>query len=654
MKINYKLVILFSTILVITMGITSVVAFQAVEATVIDSELQDMKNLVQFKATEIQTLHSRASEDLVFAVKNPQFVNYFELSDTEAGNVFDENGVKQFTPAQREIKSDLDNWIFEFQSKFSVDETCLIDSVGQEHTRLTFQEIAPDDDLSSEEAGAPFFEPSFLINKGEVHLQYPYVSPDSERWVFAYTTPIMKNDGTKPAFYHFEMPITVFQELVDVDVGRMYVVDPDGFIIADSDDASTANAKFNVEPDFTSNFDPREYFPSVKIVSASSEYNEIVQNMITDNPSSVTRIGNEGFETYSENGQLNYIAYTVLPTFGWTLVYEKPYTLMLSGDTSLDNLGATMALVATIISTGGILTIFTASTRISNPIKRLASQCQEQNPRALKKVTVKTTDEVSDVSNAINVMIDQVNDLEKEKEELASVVTHELKTPLTPIIGWCKTLKNPRIIGTGLTEKQTKAVDAILKNAARLQMMIGDILDVQKLDMNRIKLNNKKVDISEFLNSVHENLQNVMEHKNIEFTNTTKDNIIITVDPNRLEQVLNNFILNSVDFVPDENGKIEIGAQDKGESVYFYVKDNGTGIPKEKQEGLFTRFYQVSTTQQRKHGGTGLGLSIAKGLVEAFGGKMWLDSEEGKGSNFQFEIPKRSPQKDSPDGEVKN
>ncbi len=645
MKINRKLITLFSTILVITMVITSVVAFQAVEATVIDSALQDMKNIVKFKEKEIQTLHSRASEDLVFAVKNPQFVQYFELPDTEAGNVYDENDIKQFTPAQREIKTNLDNWIFDFQSKFSVDETCLIDSAGQEHTRLTFKEIAPDDDLSSEEAAAPFFEPSFMLNNGEVHLQYPYVSPDSERWVFAYTTPIVKNDGTKPAFYHFEMPIIVFQELVDTDVGRMYVVDPDGFIIADSDDSSLANARYNVAPDTITSFDPRDYFPSIKTVSASPEFNKVVQDMVTET---------EGFGTYSKNGELNYIAYTQLPTFGWTLVYEKPYSLMLSGDTSLDSLGATIAIVAAVISAGGLITIFTVSTRISNPIKILATQCNDQNPRDLKKVTVKTTDEVSDVSSAINVMIDQVKDLEKEKEELASMVTHELKTPLTPIIGWCKTLKNTRIMGADLSEKQTKAVNAIMKNASRLQLMIGDIMDVQKLDMNRIKLNNKEINVSEFVHSVHKDLQSAMEHKNIDFTNTTKDEITITVDPNRLEQVLNNFILNAVDFVPDENGKIEIGAQDKGDSVYFYVKDNGTGIPKDKQEGLFARFYQVATTQKRKHGGTGLGLSISNGLVEAFGGKMWLDSDVGKGANFQFEIPKSPPKSDLDDGENKN
>jgi len=93
--------ILFSTIIVTTVGVSSFIAFQSVEASVIDSELHDMSSVVKFKENEIQTLHSRASEDLVFAVQNPAFVDYFELSDTQAGNVYDENDIMQFTPESK-------------------------------------------------------------------------------------------------------------------------------------------------------------------------------------------------------------------------------------------------------------------------------------------------------------------------------------------------------------------------------------------------------------------------------------------------------------------------------------------------------------------------------------------------------------------------
>ena len=107
MRINLKLVILFSAIIIISLVISTFVGLQYTEAAVIDSSLQEMKNLVSTKEKEIQTLHARASEDMIFSVKNPQFKEYFELSETKTGNVYDENEVLQFSSSQREIKDDL-------------------------------------------------------------------------------------------------------------------------------------------------------------------------------------------------------------------------------------------------------------------------------------------------------------------------------------------------------------------------------------------------------------------------------------------------------------------------------------------------------------------------------------------------------------------
>jgi len=131
----------------------------------------------------------------------------------------------------------------------------------------------------------------------------------------------------------------------------------------------------------------------------------------------------------------------------------------------------------------------------------------------------------------------------------------------------------------------------------------------------------------------------LMAEKNIEFLNTTKTNLKIRSDPDRINQVFANLIKNAVDFVPHD-GKIEINATTKNGDVLFYVKDNGKGIPKEKQDDLFKKFYQVDTSLKRSHGGTGLGLVICKGIVEALGGTIWLESQVDKGTTFYFTIPK--------------
>jgi signal transduction histidine kinase len=239
----------------------------------------------------------------------------------------------------------------------------------------------------------------------------------------------------------------------------------------------------------------------------------------------------------------------------------------------------------------------------------------------------------------------ELRSIDKKKEEFASMITHELKTPLTPIIGWCQTLKKPKIMGE-LTDKQIKAINNIQENAKRLQGLIGDVLDVQKLDLNRMQFDYIDLNVVEFMGFLHQNLQNAMESKKIQFINsTTEKNLHIKSDKNRLEQVLNNFIFNAIDFVPEENGRIEIKAQEQDESILFYVKDNGVGIPKEKLSNLFKKFYQVESGLTRKHGGSGLGLTISQGIVDGLGGKIGVESEVGKGSLFYCTIPKQQGEK---------
>ncbi|MCZ6582516.1 MAG: HAMP domain-containing sensor histidine kinase, partial [Thaumarchaeota archaeon] len=138
---------------------------------------------------------------------------------------------------------------------------------------------------------------------------------------------------------------------------------------------------------------------------------------------------------------------------------------------------------------------------------------------------------------------------------------------------------------------------------------------------------------------IHTSNQDIMQEKQIQFVNSTTETIFATTDGARLEQVFNNLIRNSVDFVRG-GGMIEIGAKGDNKKIVCYVKDNGIGIPKEKQTNLFNRFYQVDSSLRRKHGGTGLGLSISQGIIKGLGGKIWVESESKKGSIFYFEVPK--------------
>lgn len=620
---------MFSLVIIVAVLSTSYISFKSLESAIIESQLRQMGHEVEVKANLIDNLNSRASEDLLFAVKNPVFVKYFELPDTKVGNIY-KNHVLQFTPQQRILKNELDQWIYNFQNKFPVDETCLIDKTGQEHTRLVMKKIAPDSDLSSKESATPFFKPSFQKNINEVYSQYPYVSPDTKRWVFAYTTPIVLNDGSKPAFYHFEIPLKSFQDMTKVDQGRAYVIDPRGYLVADS--GHVYNQSLNSAPFGQS---PKDFFPSISTISTSSEFNKDIRNILASNNNST----NTGHVTYSEDGELHYIVFKRLPMFGWILAYEKPYSLMMSDNYNLHNLAVMLFVISLGVIGGGLIAVYMLSDRITRPIIDFARKCRNQDVSNLQIINPIGKDkEINQVVDAFNEMIERVNAIEKQKDEFASMVTHELKSPLTPIIGWCQTLKNPKLIGQ-LNSKQLNAVDVIQRNAKRLLQLVGDILDVQKLDLNKMKFDSQPVDVNDLLNCMYNNLQNVMAQKNIKQINSTKDQLTVRSDRNRIEQVLNNLILNAVDFVPSESGKIEYGAQSKGDEVLFYVKDNGTGISLEKQKNLFHKFYQIDTSVTRKHGGSGLGLAISKGIIDSLGGKIWIESELGKGASFYFTIP---------------
>ncbi len=242
------------------------------------------------------------------------------------------------------------------------------------------------------------------------------------------------------------------------------------------------------------------------------------------------------------------------------------------------------------------------------------------------------------------LQLTQTNEL---KEQFSAMISHELSTPLFPIKFYAEMLRDPTVLGK-LNNEQRNAIDEIYQNALRLESLTGDILDAQKLDMKTMRFNKTELELDKFMADVTHDNTAVTSSKTIEFVNLTKDKITTISDPFRLKQVFSNLIVNSVDFTAENTGKIEIGANVQEKDILFHVKDNGAGIPKEKQSHLFTKFYQIDTSLKRKHRGSGLGLSICKGIIEGLGGKIWLESAVDLGTVVYFTIPRTD--NDSPKG----
>jgi len=266
-------------------------------------------------------------------------------------------------------------------------------------------------------------------------------------------------------------------------------------------------------------------------------------------------------------------------------------------------------------------------TNLINLQKQLEIEIEDRNKELIKK----------------SVLLEEQNkklvEIDKKKAEFASMVTHELKTPLTPILSWCDILLHYDSLGP-LNDEQKNAITKVRHNARKLLRLISDILDAEKLGLNQMTFSYKKIDVQEFVRDLSETYAPILAEKRICYFVSCPKGLILYLDELRLAQVLKNFINNSIDFVPGRNGRIQLKIEQNPDAVMFSVIDNGVGMPKEKQQNLFQKFYQIDTSSTRKHGGSGLGLAICKGIIESFGGTVGVQSEPGMGSRFYFTIPK--------------
>jgi signal transduction histidine kinase len=280
-----------------------------------------------------------------------------------------------------------------------------------------------------------------------------------------------------------------------------------------------------------------------------------------------------------------------------------------------------------------------------NSIKRYNERQNE-----LTKALEFKNDELTETEKDLRRANEELVNTETAKEEFLSMISHELKTPLTPLKMYAEMLLKIRSMGE-LNEKQLKAMKMILRSISQLELLVNDIFDVYKLDIGKLQLNKKVVQVASLVKENMSELGLLMRDKQIQFNAEIippSEKVNVLCDPRRIGQVLANLIKNSVDFVPDKGGRITIRTEagyskqtNDGNSNYvvFTIEDNGSGIPFEKINNLFKKFYQVDTSTKRKHGGTGLGLAICKGIVEGHGGKIWVDTKHTQGAMIMFTLP---------------
>jgi PAS domain S-box-containing protein len=227
--------------------------------------------------------------------------------------------------------------------------------------------------------------------------------------------------------------------------------------------------------------------------------------------------------------------------------------------------------------------------------------------------------------------------IEKIKAEFVSMVSHELRTPLSAI------KEGVEIVADGtqgsIKKSQSECLNIALSNINRLNRLIGDILDISKIQSNLLRINLVACDVSEVVDQVYGLLKiEIEKHGMIFLTDLEKKLPLVMADKDRLNQILLNLLNNALKFTR-EKSKITLSCYRNGGFVEFSVRDEGPGISESEISRLFGKFVQLDSGLVRRAGGTGLGLYISRNLVEAMGGVIWAESKLGHGSVFKFTIP---------------
>jgi two-component system phosphate regulon sensor histidine kinase PhoR len=229
----------------------------------------------------------------------------------------------------------------------------------------------------------------------------------------------------------------------------------------------------------------------------------------------------------------------------------------------------------------------------------------------------------------------RLKQLERTREEFVANVSHELRTPLSLIKGYVETLLDGARNNPEVAQRFLKIIE---RNTQRLDLLIQDLLTISALESERIKLALLPTNLRSLADKIFADLHARADAKNIQLANELPE-LTALADANRMDQVLANLVDNAIKYGRAQGRVIVGGKMVEDQKIEVFVRDDGPGIPPEALDRVFERFYRVDKARSRDQGGTGLGLSIVKHIVQAHGGKVWVESELGKGATFYFTLP---------------
>lgn len=247
------------------------------------------------------------------------------------------------------------------------------------------------------------------------------------------------------------------------------------------------------------------------------------------------------------------------------------------------------------------------------------------------KVDFSRSDEIGDLADNFNLMVDELNSIEYLRKDFVSNISHELKTPIASIQGFAKLLEDDNLS----KEEKKEYIDIILEETRRLSNLSSNMIKLSNVENQEI-VNLQEFRLDEQIRKAIIMLEKQMSDKNIKVSLNAKE-VIITADQDLTMEIWINLLNNAIKYT-EENGNIEVNVYDEEKFVRVEIKDTGIGIPNDKQERIFEKFYQAQNSHSSE--GSGLGLAIVKRIVELLNGNISFESKEGEGTTFNVRLKK--------------
>jgi len=315
----------------------------------------------------------------------------------------------------------------------------------------------------------------------------------------------------------------------------------------------------------------------------------------------------------------------------------------------LTSVNRTLLLIAVVAGLSAVLLILGLSRRILTPVEALTAAVRRMEAGDLsQRVEVTSRDEIGELARAFNAMADGLARLEELRRNMVTDVAHELRTPLSNIRGYLEALQD------GVVEPERHIIDSLHEEAMLLNHLVDDLQELSLAEAGQLRLERQPVALADIVDRAVEAVRLRAEAKGVTLQVDLPEDLLVEVDPQRVGQVLRNLLENALAHTPPD-GKIALSAHETcpepsdalslsrgrraDQWVEVSVRDTGSGIAAEDLPYVFERFYRVDKSRSRATGGAGLGLAIARSLVEAHGGRIWVESTEGEGSTFTFALP---------------